>query len=106
MDKILFCPNNRNILGNRIDYLITHWQDVDYFVVGESDKPFSTCRLEVYFISRKRILVYFGNLADAWEVANQPLFSGKIVYWFGRRYEIKHESNSLHSIFENNPRAN
>jgi hypothetical protein len=88
MDKLLTCSSDRNICRSRIDYIFSHWQEVDHFIVEESDKPFSTCRLDVYFSGGRRISIYYGSLAIAWDIIHQPLFFGLKVFWFGRGYEI------------------
>jgi hypothetical protein len=75
-----------------IRYVFSCWQDVDHFVVAESDRPFTTCQLEIVFCNRRRLMLYYGSLASVWDVINQPLFFGHYVYWFGRGYEIKPEN--------------
>ena len=75
--------------------ILSYWQDVDYFVVGESDKPFTICQMEVVFCNRRRMTLYYGSLALVWNHINQPLFEGHFVYWFGRGYKIKPENGNI-----------
>jgi hypothetical protein len=89
-----------------IDYVFSHWKEIVYFSVSESDKAFAACRLEVYFSGGRKFSIYFGSLAVAWSVIHQPLFEGLMIYWFGKGYQIRSENNLLHPIIGHNQHAN
>jgi len=89
MGAILTFPTGKKINVRHIGYVFSRWQEVDHFIVSESDMPFTGCQLEVMFTDRRRLSIYYDSLAAVWDILHQPLFGGLVVYWFGRGYEIR-----------------